>query len=646
MTSLFTSLSQINKDKIDYLKGLRQGLLMIIPAFIGYFMGYFSLGILVATGTLSHIYVFKGAAKSMIRTVIVCSLSFTTCMMLGTLTVIQPVLYGLLLLIVTVIPYYMFNALKIAGPSSTFFIVTFALSSNLPVDPASFWVRGLAMLVGGLLATIVVLITICLTKEKPEDQAIKADFQMIQHLMHHYDNPDAFKQATQSAVATFNNSDKLLITSAANHHDKYSARFQKLLLLHTTAQGIYSELLELHENQVRPLPQDLIQMVEMIVHNATSKGEKQQLWSKTVDIDNTFDNLEQHILKIDALVHAQDTQLEHEDKVRQPLYSKRIIQNLTLDSFVFKNTCIYALVMAVAIFVALAFNIQKSYWIVISAHTVMLGMTTVRMFDRAFARGIGTILGALLLSGILYFHPHTMIAVILMGAAAAMTEAFVGANYAFAVIFITTQVILLNGLASGNLSMEIAYTRILDVIIGITIAIVGILILNRKTASSMLPHTIAEVVRKEASVFHYLFSANYYDNDAYTRTESVDLSVKMSNMIQVYQSASGEIFSNREVINYYYPSIYALEEINFMLMRAMADHQRYTISDTQLGEYLVTFENIAKHFDIQSQLTLNTLSDLPQYNYIKSALMKLQNNCLAERKDISDAEDGSATQQG
>ena len=42
-----------------------------------------------------------------------------------------------------------------------------------------------------------------------------------------------------------------------------------------------------------------------------------------------------------------------------------------------------------------------------------------------------------------------------------MTEAFVGANYAFAVIFITTQVILLNGLASGNLSMEIAYTRIL-----------------------------------------------------------------------------------------------------------------------------------------------------------------------------------------
>ena len=34
-------------------------------------------------------------------------------MMLGTLTVNQPVLYGVLLLIVTVIPFYVFNVLKL-----------------------------------------------------------------------------------------------------------------------------------------------------------------------------------------------------------------------------------------------------------------------------------------------------------------------------------------------------------------------------------------------------------------------------------------------------------------------------------------------------------------------------------------------------
>lgn len=54
------------------------------------------------------------------------------------------------------------------------------------------------------------------------------------------------------------------------------------------------------------------------------------------------------------------------------------------------------------------------------------------------------------------------------------------------------------------------------------------------------------------------------------------------------------------------------------------------------------FENLAKHFELQSRLEINELSDLPQYNYIKSALMRLQNNCVHTRKDIDDVENGVA----
>ena len=163
--------------------------------------------------------------------------------------------------------------------------------------------------------------------------------------------------------------------------------------------------------------------------------------------------------------------------------------------------------MAIAIFIALGFNIQKAYWVPLSAHTVLLSnMTTIRSLDRALARGIGTIIGALILSGILALNINPLIAILIMGVSAVMTEAFVAANYAFAVIFITTQVIMLNGLASHNLSIEIAYTRIIDVILGIVITVIGIFLVARNTASSMLPGAIAELVRKEATLFHYLFS--------------------------------------------------------------------------------------------------------------------------------------------
>ncbi|MGX0401619.1 putative membrane protein YccC [Staphylococcus pasteuri] len=248
MKSFIQLVMTFNKSKVDPYKGLRQGLLMIIPALLGYYFGFFSFGILIATGTLAHIYVFKGAPKSQIRIVILCSLAFVVCMMLGTLTTAQPIIFGILLLIVTVVPFYIFTSLKIAGPSSTFFIVTFCLPMNLPIAPDQALIRGLAILIGGILATLMVLLTIYIKKEKAEDSAINADFKVIQDMMENYNDPEAFKKVANSAVSAFKASDKLLITSSANN-DKMSSRFQKLLLIHTSVQGIYSELLELNEKK-------------------------------------------------------------------------------------------------------------------------------------------------------------------------------------------------------------------------------------------------------------------------------------------------------------------------------------------------------------------------------------------------------------
>ena len=40
-----------------------------------------------------------------------------------------------------------------------------------------------------------------------------------------------------------------------------------------------------------------------------------------------------------------------------------------------------------------------------------------------------------------------------------------------------------------------------------------------------------------------------------------------------------------------------------------------------MGEYLVVFENIAKHFQFQADLNLRDMQALPQYNYIRASLM-------------------------
>lgn len=270
MQQIFASLIHFDQSKINIVKGMRQGLLMIIPVLIGYLCGFPSFGLLISTGTLAHVYVFKGSPQSMLRTVIICSLSFTICVILGTLTVSQPILFGLLLLIVVTVPYYTFNALKLAGPSSTFFLVTFCLSINLPTAPDQALIRGFAIFIGGVLATITVLLTIIFTKEKVEDRVIKADFKTLHNLLHHFNDADDFKAYARNAVTEFRNSEKLLITSTSGGNEQLSKRFQKLILLHTSAQGIYAELLELNENNIRPLPKDLVEMMDHIINSVAT----------------------------------------------------------------------------------------------------------------------------------------------------------------------------------------------------------------------------------------------------------------------------------------------------------------------------------------------------------------------------------------
>ncbi|MFH4903092.1 FUSC family protein [Staphylococcus cohnii] len=633
MIKYLKSLTKFNAMKIDVAKGIRQAILMFLPLMIGYLVDYFSIGLLISTGTLAHIYVFGGTAKSKLRTVFFTSIVFALSMMLGTLTVNQPIIFGILLLIVAVIPYYVFSSLNIPGPSSTFFIVAFSLPINLPVAPDEALIRGVSVFIGGLLATFVVIVVILLSKESAEVKSIKNDYNIIKQLVYNFDDSKAFSKASRFAVTAFRNTDNQLITASSAKSQK-SPQFQRLILLHNIAQGIHSELLELNEKNVRPLPQDIKLMVDYVINLVYTQGKTNKTWTRQVDIDEAYQKLVDNIFKVDAIMNANDAQLEHEVDIRVPIYGHRLVTNLTIDSFVFRNTIRYIVIMAIAIFIALMFDFDKAYWIPLSTHTVLLGSTTLHSFERAGSRGIGTIIGVLVLSLILLSTPPVPIAILLLAVAAGITEIFVGANYSFAVIFITIQVILLNGLASNHLSILIALPRIIDVIVGIIIAVVSLLIIGRKTASSMLPGTLATVARNEAVLFHYLFSSNKYSSRERDKKEMLHLSVQLNNMKQIYNSANGEVFSNKMVIQYYYPSIYALEEISFMLTRALSNEKRYHIDDETMGEYLLVFENIAKHFEIGSNINVQEITTLPQYTHIRTSLMSIQHNCQNARQAI------------
>nr|WP_276535742.1 FUSC family protein [Mammaliicoccus lentus] len=316
--------------------------------------------------------------------------------------------------------------------------------------------------------------------------------------------------------------------------------------------------------------------------------------------------------------------------MRKPIYSKNLFHNLTLDSYAFISTLRYLIIMSAAITIAFVFKFDQAYWVPLSANTVMIGGTTLKGMERASLRFLGTIVGVILLSIILAFHPNIVIAIIILGLSALIGETLVAANYGFAMTFITIQVILLNGIASQDISLSIALPRITDVFAGVVIAAIGLLIFGRNAASTIINNTIANVVRTESKLFFKLFSKeNYQFSEEEKKNISLELSIKINNMHNMYDSAIEELFNDKKKIRHYYSSIYLLDELSFLLERAIHLENRETFDEQLISKYLFLFEDLAYTLETKQPIKIKTdLPILPVYRNIRIVLLKLQNHHL------------------
>ncbi|UXR76519.1 MULTISPECIES: FUSC family protein [unclassified Staphylococcus] len=469
--------------------------------------------------------------------------------------------------------------------------------------------------------------------EQPEQAAVQQDYIQIRQLVHHFNDQVTFNDLTKTAVTTLILSSDILSTTRSSLQRK-SASYQRFILLHYVAEGIYSELLELNAKGHRPLPPIVLEMMDYLTSSMIEGVSPDEAWRKRIDVPEKFDGLVQLIYKIDEVLHMPDDQVKRQAQVKSPQYLARLRYNLTPESMNFIATMRYSLIVGCAIVIALTFDFERAYWIPLSAHTVLIGGTTIASIERAGGRWIGTLIGIVIAIGLLLFEPNLITVVLVMCICSALTEMLIGANYALAMIAITVQVILLGGLAQGHLTMMIALPRFLDTTVGILIAVIGVLLIGQRLASKRLPEMMGNVVRIESQMFHYLFSDNGYPVERTVHRDSLRLKLQLDNMETMYRHAYGEWSSNRKRTQYYYPAMFLLQQIHFKLLQCLQYPPKDLLNAETMGSYLLVFENIAKHLEygiVQQEMT--TLPDLNHYAQIRRALMQLQEIALYDKGD-------------
>ena len=265
------------------------------------------------------------------------------------------------------------------------------------------------------------------------------------------------------------------------------------------------------------------------------------------------------------------------------------------DSIVFINAVRYGIVLSISTIIAYVFPFNRSYWIPLSCAAVMLGSTIMAAFHRAIQRSCGTIVGLMIATAILKFQPQGFMIIIVNMILTAITELFIVKNYAVAAMFITPNALLLAETSSKIHDISyFATARIIDIVIGSMIGLIGTYIIGHRSASSRLSDLMVKLLRSQSQLIEWLASSKEGGNshDTKLKLAKEKMEINLMNFKMAYTTALGEIPNNEVLLEILWPAVFSFEQISYLLNQRCMRNEFLNISDEDLAQLLLVFETM------------------------------------------------------
>lgn len=156
---------------------------------------------------------------------------------------------------------------------------------------------------------------------------------------------------------------------------------------------------------------------------------------------------------------------------KQPFNKKLFLENLTFSSTTFRHSLRVSIGMLIGFLVAHFLNSTHSYWILLTVLVISKpGFSLTK--ERNYHRIIGTVIGAAIGMGILYYIKDRNTLFIILIICMVGSYSFQRKNYIVSVLFMTPYVLVLFDFL-GMGSMSLARERVFDTLIGSAIAVLG-----------------------------------------------------------------------------------------------------------------------------------------------------------------------------
>ncbi len=282
---------------------------------------------------------------------------------------------------------------------------------------------------------------------------------------------------------------------------------------------------------------------------------------------------------------------------------KILLENLSLNSSIFKHSLRLAVVVMVGFAIGEYFELQNAYWILLTIIVIMrpsYGLTK----NRSKQRTVGTLIGAAIAIGIVLLTQdpvlYSVFAIISLITAFAMVQK----NYKTSAIFITLSVVFIYALLEPNVLAVIRY-RVIDTLIGAGLATLGNILLWPSWEFFGIRTVIKESVQANKNYLNEI-SKFYIDKGKVTTSYKLarkEAFLKMGNLSAAFQRMTQEPRSKQKNLD----KIFEVVVLNHSMLSSLASLGTYiqTHATTKASSH---FQNYTATIDSQLERILQYLN--------------------------------------
>ncbi|HWO52792.1 MAG TPA: FUSC family protein [Paenibacillus cookii] len=614
---------EIKKAPLPWGRAVGAGISLGLPSLIGLLAGRFDYGLLAGTGGFTYLYASNEPYFIRSRKLAFVMLGIAFSVFCGSLLSTYPVLSGFVMGLIGAVVTFVFGALKFKGPAALFFVLSFAIASGTPHTPSEAAIRGTLVLLGGALAWLIAMAGWLTRPHGPEMQAIRRIYAQLADMMEAVGTRDYEKARHETLIAMLEGEPMFAVR---RHVWKETELIRRLERLFNQAHVIYQETDTWQLQRKEPPPDTVSSVVRSVSGLGTETG-KLRTEGLMVPDDAQSHALLQSVLGLSATLEGvPDGGREGERMTGTPLQSI-FLEAFDKNSLVFLLSLRFGIILTFAALAAHAFNLNRSYWVPLSCAAVMLGSTVIATFHRAIQRSLGTMIGILAASAILWAHPQGIVISLAIMLFSFFAELLIVRNYTLTMMFVTPNALLMA--AAGSHIEHVGYfagTRMVDVVTGSLIGLAGVLILGRTSASSRIPYLMGRAIRSQSQLLAVLFTGQIETGLPVESREQRSMKTRLANLTTVYATALGELPRNEEELQRLLPVVWALEQFAYLLnsYSRSEGEERPGLSDPELACLLLWFEKMAQSADRQRLLPIPELPGLEGIPKVRHELSWMQ----------------------